>query len=108
MEPGTLCTGAQGVSQFSPGNLIYTEGPSAPAAYIQVDGPWTGITDLVSYRDVVHTNQMHYLAKIVALGYSDPTYCTIAETWNTPDTYSFTALEETKTLDGPTYYLCHE
>ena len=62
--------------------------------YIQIDGPYTGMTDIISYRETTNPWGLH-IAKLIAFGYD----CTelpqferwTRPAWTKPATYSFTA-----------------
>ena len=77
------------MTDSGPGTVIYTTGSTISGIdnYIERDGPWTGITDLVSYRERLSWGI--HLAKLIALG-SD--CIDLHDSWSTPATTTFTAL----------------
>ena len=94
------------------GTLIYTTGSSETGLgnYIEIDGSWTDITDMVSYKEDGTAYPNHYVAKLTAIGYDSQdlheTWATRFSTLNLIDgeaTHAFTALGETATFTGPTY-----
>ena len=52
-----------------PGTIIYTTGSNnVSLSYIEINGPWSGITDMISYRDRTDEYAL-FIAKFIALGY---------------------------------------